>query len=150
MGVNYFTNEQVLELRSNPNVKNVSNKSITYHKDFKEHFIQEYQRGKIPSQIFIEGGFDLSYMGNRRVNIASYRWRNQSLRVEGLKDTRKGNSGRPQTKNLSKDEIINKQKAQILYLKQERDFLLELKRLERQAIKKQRLSQKTNLKSSKK
>ncbi len=150
MGVNYFTNEQVLELRSNPNVKNVSNKSITYHVDFKEHFIQEYQKGKLPSQIFIEAGFDLSYMGNSRIKQASRNWRNQNLRIEGLKDTRKGNSGRPQTKDLSKDELIERQKTQIEYLKQERDFLLELKRLERQAIKKQRLSQKTNLKSSKK
>jgi len=150
MGVNYFTDWQILELKNNPNVKKVSNKSITYHIDFKERFIQEHHRGKLPRQIFTEAGFDLSYMGSKRVSQASYRWYKQSLRAEGLKDTRKGNSGRPQTRNLSKDEIINKQKAQIAYLKQERDFLLELKRLERQAIKKQQLSQKINLKSSKK
>ena len=36
MGVNYFTEEQVKELEKNPYVKKVSNKSITYAKEFKE------------------------------------------------------------------------------------------------------------------
>ena len=35
MGVNYFTEEQVKELEKNPYVKKVSNKSITYEKEFK-------------------------------------------------------------------------------------------------------------------
>ena len=150
MGIHYFTDEQVKELEKNPNVKHVSHKSITYQEHFKEYFILEYSRGKLPRQIFMESGFDISYMGDRRIDNASHLWRKQSERLEGLKDTRKGGSGRPQTKDLTKDEIIEKQKAQIEYLKQERDFLLEPKRLERQAIKKQKLSQKTSSNSSKK
>ena len=150
MGIHYFTDEQVKELEKNPNVKHVSHKSITYEEKFKEHFIVEYTKGKLPSQIYIESGFDISYMGNQRIKNASYQWRTQSERLEGLKDTRKGGSGRPKTKHLSQDEIIERQKAEIEYLKQERNFLLELKRLERQAIRKQRLSQKISSNSSKK
>lgn len=150
MGINYFTDEQVCELAKNPNIKRVSNKAITYQEKFKEHFLCEYHNGKIPSQIFIESGFDITYLGDRRIDNASYLWRKQSERLEGVKDTRKGGSGRPRTKHLSKDEIIERQKSEIEYLKQERDFLLELKRLERQAIRKQQLSPKKNIKSSKK
>ena len=38
MSVNYFTDQQVAELRKNPYVKNVSNKAITYEEKFKEYF----------------------------------------------------------------------------------------------------------------
>ena len=150
MGIHYFTDEQVKELDKNSNVKRVSHKSITYEEHFKEHFIEEYDKGKLPGQIFKESGFDISYMGDRRIRSISNQWRTQSKRLEGLRDTRKGGSGRPRTKHLSQDEIIIRQKAEIEYLKQERDFLLELKRLERQAIRKQKLSQKTSSNSSKK
>ncbi len=150
MGIHYFTDEQVKQLEKNPNVKRVSQKSITYEERFKEHFIFEYNKGKLPKQIFIESGFDISYMGDQRIKKSSQLWRAQSERLEGLRDTRKGGSGRPRTKHLSQDEIIERQRAEIEYLKQERDFLLELKRLERQAIRKQKLSQKTSSNSSKK
>ena len=149
MSVNRFTSKQIEELRKNPNVKNVSDKAITYQDHFKEHFINEVNKGKLPRVIFEEAGFDVSYLGNRYTKAAS-RWKQQANRLEGLKDTRKGASGRPRTKDLSQEEIIERQKAEIDYLKQERDFLLELKRLERQAIKKQKLSQKTSSNSSKK
>lgn len=150
MGIYYFTDEQVNELSKNPNVESISNKSITYKESFKEHYIEAYQKGKTTREIFIEAGFDLETLGTDRVDSSGKRWRAQSKRLEGLKDTRKGGSGRPRTKDLTKDEIIERQKAQIEYLKQERDFLLELKRLERQAIRKQQLSPKKSIKSSKK
>jgi hypothetical protein len=150
MGIHYFTDEQVEKLSKNPNVKNISNKSITYQESFKEHYIEAYKKGKTAREIFNEAGFDLEILGTDRVDSSGKRWRAQSKRLEGLRDTRKGGSGRPRTKDLTKDEMIERQKAEIEYLKQERDFLLELKRLERQAIRKQQLSPKKSLKSSKK
>jgi len=150
MGLYYFTDEQVIELSKNPNVKHVSNKSITYQESFKAYYLEAYSQGKTSRAIFIEAGFNVQVLGNDRIKSSGKRWRTQSKRLEGVKDTRKGGSGRPITRDLTKDEIIERQKAQIEYLKQERDFLLELKRLERQAIKKQKSSPKTSLKSSKK
>jgi hypothetical protein len=150
MGLYYFTDEQVIELSKNPNVKHVSNKSITYQESFKEHYLEAYSQGKTSRTIFIEAGFNIEVLGNDRIKSSGKRWRTQSKRLEGVKDTRKGGSGRPITRDLTKDEIIERQKAQIEYLKQERDFLLELERLERRAIKKQKSSPKTSLKSSKK
>ena len=70
--------------------------------------------------------------------------------LQGLKDTRKGGSGRPRTKHLTKDELIKRQQTEIIYLKQERGFLLELKRLEKMAIKKEKSSSTTNTKLLKK
>jgi len=150
MSKNCFSEKQVSELASNPNVKNVSNKSITYQKSFKEHFLREYYKGKSYLDIFKEAGFDETVLGRNRMASSGKLWRAQDKRLEGLSDTRKGGSGRPRKLILTKDEIIERQKAQIEFLTQERDFLLELERLERQVIRKQPLSQKTNSNSSKK
>ena len=149
MSINRFTLRQIEELRQNPNVKKVSDKAITYQDNFKEHFINELNKGKLPRMIFEEAGFDTTVLGNRYSKAAD-RWKQHVKRLEGFKDTRKDSSGRPRTKHLSQDEIIQRQRAEIEYLKQERDFLLELKRLERQAIRKQKLSPKTSSNSSKK
>jgi hypothetical protein len=150
MGLYYFTDDQVIELSKNPNVKHVSNKSITYQKSFKETYLEAYSQGKTSRAIFIEAGFDPEVLGNSRILSSGKLWRAQSKRLEGVKDTRKGGSGRPRTRDLTKDEIIERQKVEIEYLKQERDFLLELERLERRAIRKQQLSPKKSLKSFKK
>lgn len=149
MSIYRFTEKEIEALKNNPNVKSVTEKAITYTKEFKEYFIREYSKGRLAREIYEESGFSVELLGERIKN-STYRWKRQSKRLEGLKDTRKGGSGRPRTKHLTKDELIKRQKAEIAYLKQERDFLLELKRLERMAIKKEKSSHKTNTKSSKK
>lgn len=68
MGKNYFTPEQVEELRKNKYVKNVSDKAITYTEEFKEVFLLEYNEGKLPSQILTGMGFDYKVLGGRRVS----------------------------------------------------------------------------------
>ena len=146
MGVNYFTDEQLKILKSNPNVKNVTNKAITYADHFKEYFINEYSKGRLPREIFEEVGLSVNILGISRIEQSAKRFKKQSERLEGFNDTRSTNSGRPRIKDLSKEEIIERQKAEIEYLKQEREFLLDLKRLERQVIKKSKSKQKTNTK----
>lgn len=150
MGIRYFTDEQVKLLEQNPNVKAVSTKSITYTQAFKEQFIKLNQEGHFPRAIFEAAGFEIEVIGMSRIQAAGKRWRKQNLRLEGLKDTRKDESGRPRVRELTQDEIIERQRVEIEYLKQERDFLLELKRLERLAIKNEKSKPKTNTKSSKK
>ncbi|MFP4187471.1 MAG: HTH domain-containing protein [Acholeplasmataceae bacterium] len=150
MSKHCFTDEQVMELSKNPNVERVSNKGITYERSFKDHFLESDEAGKSAREIFTEAGFDPEILGSIRIRSSAKRWRRQSKRLEGLSDTRKKPSGRPCKRVLTKDEIIVRQQEEIEYLKQERIFLLELKRLERQAIKKSKSSQKTSTSSSKK
>ena len=136
MGKNYFTPEQVEELRKNKYVKNVSEKAITYTEEFKEVFLLEYNEGKLPSQILTEMGFDYKVLGERRVSNITQAVKKQSTRPEGFKDTRADNPnmGRPSTRELSQEEIIAKQKAEIELLKAKVEFLSDLKRLEREAM----------------
>ena len=135
MGKNYFTPEQVEQLRKNKYVKHVSEKAITYTEEFKERFMLEYNSGKLPSQIITEMGFDVKALGPKRINEISYRYRKQSKRPEGFKDTRADNvnMGRPRTKDLSQEELIERQKQEIELLKAKVEYLSLLRRAEREA-----------------
>jgi hypothetical protein len=134
MGKNYFTQEQIEQLKKNKYVKQVSEKAITYTEDFKEKFLLEYNDNKLPTQILLEMGFDTKVLGRRRIDNITQRVKKQAIRDTGFKDTRADNSGRPSTKELSQEELIKRQKDQIEYLKQQVEFLSDLKRLEREAM----------------
>ena len=135
MGKNYFTEEQVVKLRKNIYVKNVTEKAITYTDEFKLHFINEYNLGKQPKQIFKEADFDIYVLGEERIKSSSRRFRKNNNRIEGLADTRKNNSGRRPNKKLSlaeENELLKKQNAK---LQQELEFLKKMEYLARQAKK---------------
>jgi len=110
-----FTEEEMKELERNPYVRKVSEKAITYTYEFKKHFIEEHLRGKLPSQILREAGFDPKMLGKARVDSIGKRYRKMAERPEGLCDTRKGSSGRPRTKDLTPEEQIQRLKHKIKY-----------------------------------
>lgn len=142
MGKNYFTPEQVEQLRKNKYVKHVSEKAITYTEEFKEVFLLEYNSGKIPSQILTEMGFDIKVLGSSRVKKISERTKKQSLRPEGFKDTRSTESGRPLERELSPEEQMERLKQENEILKAKVEFLSLLRRVEREAAWKESKSKK--------
>ncbi len=142
MGKNYFTPEQVEQLRKNKYVKHVSEKAITYTEEFKEAFITEYNSGKLPSQILTEMGFDYNVLGESRVSNITQITKKQSIRPEGFKDTRANSSGRPRTRDLTQEELIERQKQEIEVLKAKVEFLSLLRRAEREAAWKESKSKK--------
>ena len=133
MGKNYFTPEQVEQLRKNKYVKHVSEKAITYTEEFKEVFMMEYNSGKLPSQILTEMGFNYNVLGKRRIDNIVHTTKKQALRPEGFKDTRADSSGRPRTRDLTQEELIERQKQEIELLKAKVEYLSLLRRAEREA-----------------
>lgn len=136
MGNHYFTEEQVEELRKNPYVKNVSDKSITYEEKFKELFVNDYNDGMNPTAIFRKYGFDTNILGSKRVKTFTERVKNQAERFCGFEDQRKYSSGRPRIKDLSDEEKIQKLELKIKTLKQENDFLKRVRYINRKQISK--------------
>ena len=92
-----FTDKEIKLLSTNPYVKTVSSKGITYTDEFKRLFIAEKKKDKYSRQIFEEYGFDARIIGMTRIHAASRRWQAAYKKsgVVGLNDTRAGNSGRP-------------------------------------------------------
>lgn len=130
MGKNYFTDEQVNQLRLNPYVKNVSNKAITYTDEFKIVFTEKYLEGNPPSIILREMGFNPHILGKRRIdrfvgNVHKYQARNGDV-----SDMRKECSSRSSTKKLSDKERIARLEHQVMYLKQENEFLKKIEFLD--------------------
>jgi hypothetical protein len=142
MGKNYFTPEQVEQLKKNKYVKHVSEKAITYTEEFKEVLMMEYNSGKLPSQILTEMGFNYKVLGERRIATIVYNTKKQALRPEGFKDTRSTESGRPRTRDLTQEELIARQKQEIEVLKAKVEFLCLLRRAEREAAWKESKSKK--------
>ena len=125
MGCNKFSEEEVKQLSKNPYVIKVSKSSITYSENLKKEFIERMNEGELPREILRELGFDTKTLGEKRIYSIIYRFRNYSLRADGVKDTRKDNvkTGRPSTKELTVDEKIKKLEHKNLVLEQENDFL---------------------------
>ena len=134
MGANYFSDEQVKELEKNPYVKKVSAKSITYSEEFKELFWIDLQKGMLPRNIFKKYGFDPRMLGPRRTKNFTYRVRKEATRVEGFKDTRSTNSGRPLARILTIEEELERLKQKCEILQQENDFLKRVRFINRKQI----------------
>ena len=133
MGIHYFTDEQVKKLQLNPYVRNASNKSITYTNEFRQFFIEEYEKGLLPRQILRKAGFDPEILGKERIRSISKSFRKMAARPEGTADTRKNSPGRPRTKDLTPEEEILRLKHKIKYLEQENMFLKKINILDRKA-----------------
>jgi transposase len=52
MSKKFFTEKEVKVLSANNYVKSVSSKGITYTEEFKQIFISENEKGKLPREIF--------------------------------------------------------------------------------------------------
>lgn len=130
-----FDEEQQKQLRANHWVKSVTEKSISFTEDFKVYFINEYNLGKLPKQIFKDAGFDINMLGDKRIEQCTTRYKRQNKRIEGFHDTRANNSGRRIGKELSIDEENELLKKQNAKLQQELEFLKKMEYLARQAKK---------------
>ena len=76
MSKKLFTEKEIKMLSTNnPYVRSVSPKGITYTDEFKEVFIVENEKGKLPREIFEECGFDIDVFGLKRVQSLGKRWR---------------------------------------------------------------------------
>lgn len=128
-----FTQNEIIILTVNPYVKKVSAKAITYTDELKRIFITKHEEGNFPREIFENHGFDISIVGMERVESSGKRWRAAYRKsgVGGLRDTRNGNSGRPNEKDLSTEEKYKRLKAQINLLKAENELLKKIHFLER-------------------
>ncbi len=128
MSIKVFTEEEIKQLKMNPNVKRVSSKSIVYTLEFKINFMHEYRGGKMPRQIFKENGFDVDIIGMKRIEQCATRWKRQyeDGGVVSLEDSRKNNRGRYKHETQTKEQEVEELKAKIALIELEIDMLKKL------------------------
>ena len=135
-----FTPDQVAALNANPNVRRATERSIQFAEQFKIDAVDDYLNGKPRVQIFADAGFDVAALGHARIGNALGNWLTKRKKSKPVTSDKRG--GAP-TKGLSDKEIIARQKAQITMLRQENDFLRQIRRLGRRHQPKKSPSQKS-------
>lgn len=133
MSLKEFTENEIEILKKNKNIKNISKKGITYTDDLKSFAVTELEKGKTPRQIFESAGFDVQIIGMKRVSTACDRWKRSYSKkgIIGLTDTRKGNSGRPTTRDLTAEEKLERAELKIEMLQMENELLKKIELAER-------------------
>src|SRR3989344_3864022 len=117
MSKRIFNEEQIEEISKNKNVARCSDKSVTYHKDFKIGAIKKYYQGMSAKEIFKEAGFDVNILGKDAPRYRVRDWR-KTFKTKGTR----GLSIEARDKEKIKDLEL-----QISYLKAENDFLAKLR-----------------------
>lgn len=134
MSKRLFTHEEIKHISKNKNVFRCSERSITYHKDFKIRAVKLYHEGLSSTEIFRQAGFNPNIIGKDQPKSCLKRW-NKSFRMKGLlgfEETR-GGAGRrhKKPKDLSDVDKIKRLEIENAYLKAENDFLARLRAAKR-------------------
>ncbi len=133
MSKKIFSEQEIEILKLNKYVKRVGQKGITYTDEMKHFTMAEVEKGLLSSEIFEKAGFDISILGMDRVYGSVRRWKiaYKKSGVMGLKDTRKGASGRPLARQLSLEEQLERKEAKIKFLKVQLELQKKLDMIER-------------------
>lgn len=76
--VDDYTDEQIDELSQNKYVEFISKDKITFTKEFKILFMNEFNKGKGNLQIFSEFGLNPLTVGKRRIKTCTRNWKKQA------------------------------------------------------------------------
>jgi len=140
MSQNTFNESQRRQLESLKAVQAVNDKTISYMPEFKISAVKDYQKGKSPTDIFLEHGFDLDIIGRKNPKHCLQRWRKvySQYGEEGLLTERRGkaSTGRPSKSAQTPEKKLEKAEARMKYLEAELELLKKLDELERQAKRK--------------
>lgn len=129
-----FTSEEIEILRKNPNTWSVNKYRISLTKEAKERILELAEAGHSSRQCMEELGYDTKVLGKSRCSSAVY---NTQREVKQGKQIHDGYAKR-QPKRLSTDELEDlplnhesyiRMKNELVYLKQEVDFLKKISQL---------------------
>lgn len=122
-----YTEKQIKELKKNPYVLKVSKYKLYYTAKFKEEFWISYQAGNSPRKILSDFGFDLSIFGQKQIDSLVQHIKKQALSGNGFSEgeNRQRRSPMKATNEteLSSPQSIERMQNELLYLRQEVEFL---------------------------
>ena len=122
-----YTPKQIKALEKNPYVFRVTKQKIYYSAKMKEDFWISYQAGNSPRKILTDFGFDVSILGQKQIDSLVQHIKKQALSGKGFTE------GENRTKRvaikpadeieLSSPQSIERMQNELLYLRQEVEFL---------------------------
>lgn len=121
-----FTDEEVTILEENKYTAFVSNSSIRFTLEFKEMFMKRKQEGIPARRIFKEAGYDVDILGICRIKNFAKRIPKEASSRDGLHEGYHTYRKRPEDTDYGKmppEEAIVGMQREILYLRQELEFI---------------------------
>ena len=121
-----FTDEEVKVLRENKYTAFVSNSSIRFTLEFKEMFLQKKTEGVPTRRIFLEAGYDVDILGTSRIKNISKRIPKEASAPCGLHEGYHIHRKRHEDADYSRmapEEAMASMQREIVYLRQELDFI---------------------------
>ena len=122
-----YTSKQIKELEKNPYVFRVTKHKLYYTAKFKEDFWVSYQAGNAPRKILTDFGFDLNIFSQKQIDSLVQHIKKQALSgngfTEGENRTKRVAMKATDEKDLSSPQSIERMPNELLYLRQEVEFL---------------------------
>mgnify|MGYP005768660207 FL=1 len=122
-----YTSKQIRELEKNPYVLKVTKHKLYYTAKMKEDFWVSYQAGNAPRKILTDFGFDLSIFGQKQIDSLVQRIKKEALSGNGFTEGENRNRRIPMKatneRELASPSSIERMQNELLYLRQEVDFL---------------------------
>ena len=135
-----YTVKQMKELEKNPYVYKVTKHMIFFSAKFKEDFWICYQAGNTPRKILVDFGFDLSMFGQKQIDSLVQHIKKQALSgngfSEGYNRTKRVAMKATDEIELSSPQSIERIQNELLYLRQEVEFLKKIITMENSKKKK--------------
>ena len=122
-----YTAKQIKQLEKNPYVFRVTKHKLYYTAKFKEDFWISYQAGNSPRKILIDFGFDIDIFGQKQIDSLVQHIKKQALSGNGFSEGENRQRRVPMKatseEELSSPQSIERMQNELLYLRQEVEFL---------------------------
>jgi len=125
-----FSSEQIAQLRKNPCVWNVSERSISYTYEFKKRALNLYAQGIKPDEIWKQAGFDISIWKKDYCRYTLKDWKRLVKRggLESLTKPSGVQADGGHRRSLSPEaDRVRRLELQVRYLEDENSFLAKLR-----------------------
>lgn len=122
-----YTPKQIKKLEANPYTLKVTKNKLYFTIKFKEDFWINYQAGNAPRKILSDLGYDLEYFGQKQIDSIVQRIKKEALSGNGFHEGENRERRIPMKatnrEELSSPQSIERMQNELLYLRQEVEFL---------------------------
>ena len=122
-----YTPKQIKELKANPYTLKVTKNKLYFTAKFKEDFWVSYQAGNAPRKILSDFGYNLDMFGQKQIDSFVQRIKKDALSGQGFREGENHDRRIPmkatQEDDLSSPQSIERMQNELLYLRQEVEFL---------------------------
>lgn len=118
-----FTEEQQQELRNNKYTARVTANSLSFTKEFKELFYNEYLTGVLPREILRRYGYPVEILGKQRIWGIAHCIKKEYESNGNFRDVRSPRPAPARSEELTPEQQIKQLQQKLDYLTQEVEFL---------------------------